>query len=105
MTNMINVHTCPASSPDLLVAVVGIMHGELVEVAGEMVHRPSVNIPISVNTVGVHGSSNTSFIRNVILIEPVPTINSRMAFPKANLAPHLAFASVASIVVLKPLLL
>jgi hypothetical protein len=68
---MDNIHTCIVCHPDLLVAVVLLMHGKLLKLTGDVVGLFLVKIPI---WIGVRGRCHGShlIIRDAILIIAVP---------------------------------
>jgi hypothetical protein len=61
MTNMTNAHTLPICRMDLITALVLLLHGELVELTGDVVGGAGVAIPIGVHAVGVGHDIGTLF--------------------------------------------
>jgi hypothetical protein len=51
-TNVRNLHTCPISRMNLIGAIIGIVHGELVKFTCNMVGGTGIGVPIVVRTVG-----------------------------------------------------
>jgi hypothetical protein len=49
---MFNMHTRPAYNVDLFSSVVGVCHGQFVQVISDMVHGTGVCIPVGVDTIG-----------------------------------------------------
>lgn len=61
VTNMINVHTCIASRPNLVGPIVPVVHRQLVELASNMVCHPCIGVPDGITgTMGGRCSCNTS---------------------------------------------
>src|SRR4051812_17873014 len=54
MTNMANVHTLAIGRVDLLTAVILLLHGELVELTGDVVSGTGVITPVCVHSIGRH---------------------------------------------------
>jgi hypothetical protein len=46
-----NLHTCPISHMDLIGAIIGIVHSELVELTSNVVGGTGVDVPIVVGAV------------------------------------------------------
>ena len=51
MTNMCNVHTLSVCSLNLILAMVVLLHGELVKVISEVIGSCRVRIPIRINWI------------------------------------------------------
>ena len=52
MTNMGNTHTCTVGRVDVLLAVIGLLHVQLVELAREMISRSCVHDPCRIDRIG-----------------------------------------------------
>jgi hypothetical protein len=73
ITNMSNVHTRPVGCMNLIVTVVGIMHGQLVKISCDMVRSTRICIPIVVGSArGCKGDSVRLKV-GVVLIS-IPTL-------------------------------
>ena len=64
MTNMCNAHTCSIGSLDMVLSTVGLLHGEFVEVVGEMICSPRISIPVGINRVGGRGRGRAATAGN-----------------------------------------
>jgi hypothetical protein len=51
LANMMNLHTFTVGSVNLVMAMVGLPHGELVEVVGEVVRSSRIGVPAGVDGV------------------------------------------------------
>ena len=51
MTNMINLHTFTIGIVNLILAMVLLAHRHLLELVGDVVGSPGVNVPVCVNSV------------------------------------------------------
>jgi hypothetical protein len=72
-TNTVNVHILAICSMDLTSANIAIMHGEFIQVLGDMIHGTGVRVPIIIEARG-RGSCSSARFRNVILLEVIPTM-------------------------------
>ncbi len=64
---------------NLITSIVLLPHRQLVKIAGDVVRRPGVNIPIGTNTVGGGSSSSTLLFASEGSIKPLVALDHRMA--------------------------
>ena len=60
---MANPHTFAVGGVDVILAPVFFLHGDLLELVGDVVGSPTINVPVRVNAVGAVGSHN-----NLVLV-------------------------------------
>jgi hypothetical protein len=58
--NTRNLHTCTVSRMYLIVAVVAIMHGELVELASDVIRGVGVGVPVGIGVVQCSSQSSSA---------------------------------------------
>jgi hypothetical protein len=88
LTNVINIHTFLISSPDLIIALVPLMHHQLLKFTGDMMRSTRVEVPVWV--IGRGGSNRNVIIWSMGLIKPIPANGSCVP----NLVAHLALRTV-----------
>jgi hypothetical protein len=83
--NVRNLHTCPISPMNLIGAIVGIVHGELVKLTCK-VGGVGVGVPIVVEAVGGGcGYCRCTLLGNVLLVTALPACGHRMPDLKTDL--------------------
>src|SRR4051812_47284652 len=85
MTNMLDVHTCAIGRVDLIMAIVPLLHGELIQLTSDVVGGARVTIPVGVDTVVVD-DVGLAILLFVVLVEAVPALSCLVALLAANLA-------------------
>jgi len=86
MTNMTNTHTCSTGGVDLLATVVLLTHGELVQLAGDVVGGARVGVPRGVNVVCSMCGIDVLLVGDVGLIKAMPTCSGSVPHLEAHLA-------------------
>ena len=74
MTNMCNAHTLTIGGLNMILAVVGLLHGELVEVVGEVISCPRIRILVGVDGVGRSAATMMSHGESSQLSIHVPAV-------------------------------
>ena len=93
MTNMRNSQTCTICYVNLILATIAVMHGEAVQVIGEVVGGARVKIPVVVgDTMGDHVARAVT-IALIDMVEAVATLESFMA----KLLVDLALGAIAAV--------
>lgn len=85
-TNMFNLHTCTTCRMNLVITIVLVMHGQVLQVAGDVIGRPRICVPGGIDRGGAHGSSNVTFFRHVVFIKPMPAVRGHVSTFKEDLA-------------------
>jgi hypothetical protein len=87
MTNMTNAHTLPICHVNLLVVLVFFLHGELIELTGDVVSGTGIAVPVGVHLV--EGSTGALvllfFILFFFFLIEVPTLACYVAQLPADL--------------------
>jgi hypothetical protein len=91
--DMSNVHTCVICCPDLVIAMVGLMHGELLELTRDVVRCPRVQVPIWV-TSRYRCHACQASVRYRLFIVSVSAIGSRVPDFEANCAAGVELATI-----------
>lgn len=87
-------------SRELDLALVLVPHSQLLQISSDMISGTSIGVPISVNSIGCSNYAFIPFIKNKILIKPVPTVHHRVALLEAQLAlgPSVGVVPAAAVV-------
>ena len=86
VTNMTNMHTCTIGGVNLITPMVFVPERQLLQVAGDMVGGAGIRVPVGVDGVGVHCSSDKLRIWHIIFIKSVPAPVRRVPALEAHLA-------------------
>lgn len=82
-TNVTYIHTCSTCSVDLIAPFIFLLHCELIKLAIDMVDGAGIDVPVCVDTIPcISGCCNMFLIINIIVIEPVPALWSRVSFSR-----------------------
>jgi hypothetical protein len=98
MTNMTNLRTCSTGSMDMIFSGVYVLHGQLVQLVGNMICSTGINIPISIYPIRC-GSSSKALIQHKIFIKSVPALRCQMVFLEVDLAGNIKLRSAVVVVV------
>lgn len=80
MTNVVNVHTCPAGCDDLIYALVLVLDRQLVQIRHDVISRSRVEVPVDADTIAMSGRSSSLGVGGVAFIEAVPAIQGNMPY-------------------------
>lgn len=89
----------PTGRTDLIRPVVFVVDAKLLKVAGDVVGGACVGVPVGVDPVCAHGGVDVTLIRDVVGIQTMPALGSRVPLLVANLAPAREAALIASALV------
>jgi hypothetical protein len=95
-TNMDNIHTCIVHDPNLVIAIVWLVHGKRLKFPGNMICGARVEVPIGIDSSRCGGHARHAVVRHEILIVHVPTISCGVPDFHANLAPRARLAAIES---------
>src|SRR6266542_1391405 len=93
MTNMRNLQTCTICYVNLILAIVVLMHGEAVQVVGEVVGGTRVEVPVLVSRAMRDHVARAVIVALIDMVEAVATLESFMA----KLLVDLALGAIAAV--------
>lgn len=99
MTNVIDLHTCPARSVHLIMARVLVPDGEPLQLAGNVIGGARVSIPVCVNVVGGCRCGGALLWSDIGGVKPLVALQDGVARLVTELAAHSTGAPTIVVVV------
>jgi hypothetical protein len=94
-TNMRNSHTFTICGMNLISTDVVVMHGQAIKIARDVVGGATVCVPVVVDADARCSSCSSARLRNIVLLEAMPTVVGSMTDLQADLALRLGRAAAA----------
>jgi hypothetical protein len=70
---MINIHTCTIGYPNLIIAIIALMHGQFLQLVNDVISSTRVKVQIWIGTSIWACHRSKAVVRDLVFIKVIPT--------------------------------